>query len=113
MTTNRLTPAQREITFMGLPFWAGQGFGLGLSIVDDVDKVSWMGASSMGAFSWPGAFGTWWRGDPSENMVMIYLIQNAMELGPESASQLATGQRMAAAAALPAFQGLTYAARGR
>ncbi len=113
MTTNRLTPAQREITFMGLPFWAGQGFGLGLSIVDDVDKVSWMGASSMGAFSWPGAFGTWWRGDPSENMVMIYLIQNAMELGPESASQLATGQRMAAAAALPAFQGLTYAALGR
>jgi CubicO group peptidase (beta-lactamase class C family) len=113
MITNRLTPAQREITFMGLPFWAGQGFGLGLSIVDDVDKVSWMGASSMGAFSWPGAFGTWWRGDPSENMVMIYLIQNAMELGPESASQLATGQRMAAAAALPAFQGLTYAALGR
>ena len=25
---------------------------------------------------------------------MIYLIQNSMELGPEAASQLATGQRM-------------------
>jgi hypothetical protein len=44
---------------------------------------------------------------------MIYMIQNSMELGPEAASQLATGQRMAAQAALPTFQNLTYAALGR
>ena len=55
-----------------------------------------MGAGTNGAFGWPGAFGTWWRADPAENMIMIYLIQNSMELGPEAASQLATGQRMAA-----------------
>jgi CubicO group peptidase (beta-lactamase class C family) len=113
MTTNRLTDAQREITFMGLPFWAGQGFGLGLSVITDIDKQSWMGAGTNGAFSWPGAFGTWWRADPAENMIMIYMIQNSMELGPEAASQLATGQRMAAMAALPTFQNLTYAALGR
>src|SRR6185312_11229669 len=77
MMTNRLTPAQREITFMGMPFWAGQGFGLGLSIVDQAEKAAWMGATTNGAFSWPGAFGTWWRGDPSENLIMIYLIQNS------------------------------------
>jgi hypothetical protein len=46
-------------------------------------------------------------------MILIYLIQNSMELGPEAASQLATGQRMAAQAALPAFQNLVYAAAGR
>jgi hypothetical protein len=46
-------------------------------------------------------------------MVMIYLVQNSMELGPESAAQLATGQRMAAQAALPMFQAITYAALGR
>ena len=57
--------------------------------------------------------GTWWRADPAENMVMLYLIQNAMPLEPGSAAQLATGQRMAAMAALPMFQGLTYQALGR
>ena len=29
-------------------------------------------------------------------MILIYMIQNSMELGPEAAAQLATGQRMAA-----------------
>ena len=72
-----------------------------------------MGAGSTGSFGWPGAFGTWWQGDPEEDMIMIYLIQNSMELGPEAASQLATGQRMGARAALPIFQKLTYAALGK
>jgi CubicO group peptidase (beta-lactamase class C family) len=72
-----------------------------------------MGPATNGAFGWPGAFGTWWRADPAENMIMIYLVQNSMPLEPESASQLATGQRMAAAAALPMFQALAYQALGR
>jgi CubicO group peptidase (beta-lactamase class C family) len=113
MIANRLTDAQREITFMGMPFWAGQGFGLGLSVITDAEKQAWMGPGTNGAFSWPGAFGTWWRADPAENMIMIYMVQNSMPLEPESASQLATGQRMAAAAAMPMFQTLTYQALGR
>jgi CubicO group peptidase (beta-lactamase class C family) len=113
MTANRLTDAQRAIPFMGLPFWIGQGFGLGLSVITDIDKQSWMGAGTNGAFSWPGAFGTWWRDDPQENMVMIYLIQNSISLEPEAVSQLATGQRMAAQASLPVFLNLAYAALGR
>jgi CubicO group peptidase (beta-lactamase class C family) len=113
MTANRLTDAQRAITFMGMPFWTGQGFGLGLSVVTDAQAQAWMGPATNGAFGWPGAFGTWWRADPAENMIMIYLIQNSMPLEPESASQLATGQRMAAQAALPMFQTLTYQALGR
>jgi CubicO group peptidase (beta-lactamase class C family) len=110
MMTNRLTDEQRAIPFMGFPFWMGQGFGLGVSVITDADKQAWMGAGSNGAFGWPGAFGTWWRGDPAENMVMIYLIQNSMSLEPEAVSQLATGQRMAAQATLPTFQNLTYGA---
>jgi CubicO group peptidase (beta-lactamase class C family) len=113
MRANRLSDAQREIPFMGIPFWAGQGFGLGLSVITDVEKQAWMGAGSNGAFGWPGAFGTWWRGDQAEDMIMIYLIQNSMALGPEAAAQLATGQRMGARAALPMFQNLTYAALGK
>ena len=113
MTQNRLTDAQREITFMGLPFWGGQGFGLGLSVITDAEKQAWMGTGTNGAFGWPGAFGTWWRADPAENMVMIYLVQNSMPLEPGSAAQLATGQRMAAQAALPMFQAITYGSLGR
>jgi CubicO group peptidase (beta-lactamase class C family) len=113
MRTNRLSDAQRAVPFMGIPFWAGQGFGLGLSVITDVEKQAWMGAGSNGGFGWPGAFGTWWRGDPEEDMILIYLIQNSMPLGPEAAAQLATGQRMGARAALPMFQNLTYAALGK
>jgi CubicO group peptidase (beta-lactamase class C family) len=69
-----------------------------------------MGATANGAFSWPGAFGTWWRGDPANDMIMIYMIQNSMPLEPESVSQLATGQRSEGQMALPLFQNLTYEA---
>ncbi|MFC3079737.1 serine hydrolase domain-containing protein [Phenylobacterium terrae] len=110
MTANRLTDEQRQIPFMGIPFWMGQGFGLGLSVITDPEKQAWMGAGSKGAFGWPGAFGTWWQADPAQDLVLIYLIQNAMDLGPEAASQLATGQRMGARAALPVFQKLVYGA---
>ena len=113
LTTNRLTDAQRAVPFMGLPFWAGQGFGLGVSVITDAEKQAWMGMGTNGAFGWPGAFGTWWRADPAENMILIYLVQNAMPLDPGSAAQLATGQRLAAAAALPMFQNAAYTALGR
>jgi CubicO group peptidase (beta-lactamase class C family) len=113
MARNRLTDAQRQIPFMGIPFWLGQGFGLGVSVITDPEKQAWMGAGSEGAFGWPGAFGTWWQADPAEDMVMIYLIQNSMPLGPDAAAQLATGQRMGGRAALPVFQKLVYAALGK
>ena len=113
MAQNRLTDAQRQIPFMGIPFWLGQGFGLGVSVITDPEQQAWMGAGSKGAFGWPGAFGTWWQADPSEDMVMIYLIQNSMPLGPDAAAQLATGQRMAGRAALPVFQKLVYGAIGK
>jgi CubicO group peptidase (beta-lactamase class C family) len=112
MRTNRLTDAQREIPFMGIPFWMGQGFGLGLSVITDPEKQAWMGAGNEGAFGWPGAFGTWWQADPQSGMILIYMIQNSIPLGPEAAAQLATGQRMGARAALPAFQKAAYAAIG-
>ncbi|MDZ4320266.1 MAG: serine hydrolase domain-containing protein, partial [Phenylobacterium sp.] len=94
MIADRLTEAQKAIPFMGIPFWLGQGFGLGVSVITDPVKQAWMGAGNAGAFGWPGAFGTWWQADPQADMVLIYLIQNSMPLGPEAAAQLATGQRM-------------------
>ena len=113
MRQNRLSDAQRQVPFMGIPFWLGQVFGLGVSVITDPEKQAWMGAGSEGSFGWPGAFGTWWQADPQEDMVMLYLIQNSMPLEPEAAAQLATGQRMGGRAALPVFQKLTYAALGK
>jgi CubicO group peptidase (beta-lactamase class C family) len=113
MTANRLTDEQRQIPFMGIPFWLGQGFGLGVSVITDPEKQAWMGAGSAGAFGWPGAFGTWWQADPAEDMVLIYLIQNSMPLNPDAAAQLATGQRLGGRAALPMFQKLVYAGLGK
>lgn len=110
MATNRLTAAQRAIDFMGMPFWAGQGFGLGLSVIDDPAKQAWMSAGSEGSFGWPGAFGTWWQADPAEEMVMIYLIQNSMPLGPEAIANMGLSQRMGARLALPMWQKAVYAA---
>ena len=113
MRTNRLTDAQRAIDFMGIPFWMGQGFGLGVSMVTDPEKQAWMGAGSKGAFGWPGAFGTWWQADPEEDLIILYLVQNSMDLSPEGASQLATGQRMGARVALPMVQKTIYGALGK
>jgi CubicO group peptidase (beta-lactamase class C family) len=110
MRTNRLTAAQREHTFMGMPFWIGQGFGLGLSVVLDSEKQAWMSSGSNGSFGWPGAFGTWWQGDPAEDMILIYLIQNSMELGPEAVANMGQSQRLGARLALPVWQRAVYAA---
>ena len=70
----------------GLDVWAAQGFGLGVSVIMEPEKLMMMGAGSKGGFGWPGAFGTWWQADPVEDMVMLYLIQNSMPLEPPLSS---------------------------
>jgi CubicO group peptidase (beta-lactamase class C family) len=112
MRTNRLTEAQRQIPFMGIPFWGGQGFGLGLSVITDAEKQAWMGAGSNGSFGWPGAFGTWWQADPVQDMILIYLIQNSMPLGPEAIANMGQSTRMGARLALPMWQKAVYGALG-
>jgi CubicO group peptidase (beta-lactamase class C family) len=109
MTANRLTEAQREIPFLGMPFWISQGFGLGVSMIVDAEKHQWMGAGEKGAFGWPGAFGTWWQADPANDLILIYLIQDSMELGPEAVTAM-QGQRPSGRLSLPIFQKLAYAA---
>ncbi|MEO8812340.1 MAG: hypothetical protein ABI376_05450, partial [Caulobacteraceae bacterium] len=74
----------------------------------------WMGAGSEGSFGWPGAFGTWWKADPSEDMILIYLIQSYMPLGPEAVVNMGPEDRtMGARLALPLWQKAVYAALGK
>lgn len=109
MCTNRLTPAQRAIPFLGaIPMWEGMGFGLGVSIIDAPEKLGPLGMGAIGAFGWPGAFGTWWQADPANDLIILYLIQNSIPLEPGAIATLAAGQRMGARAALPMFQRLAY-----
>ena len=70
MTTNRLTPAQREAPFLGMPFFRDNGFGLGVSMVTEARGPM---AAGVGAFGWPGGFGGWWQADPAADMVLIWL----------------------------------------
>jgi CubicO group peptidase (beta-lactamase class C family) len=110
MRGNRLTDAQRADTFLGMPFWMGQGFGLGVSMVLDPEKNAWIGAGSTGSFGWPGAFGTWWQADPAEDIILIYLVQNSIDLGPEAVTGIATRERVGAMMARPMFEKTVYAA---
>jgi CubicO group peptidase (beta-lactamase class C family) len=113
MTANRLTEAQRAIPFLGMPFWLGQGFGLGVSMIVDAEKHAWMGAGGTGAFGWPGAFGTWWQADPENDLIVIYLVQDSMPLGPEAVTAMANQERPSGRLALPVFQKMVYAALGK
>jgi CubicO group peptidase (beta-lactamase class C family) len=104
MTTNRLTPAQREAGFMGIPFFGSRGFGLGVSVVMDAQGHARMGAGDVGAFGWPGAFGGWWQADPASDMVLIWL-QDCMPPPPQGGLP----PRMPGALATVEFQRAAYA----
>jgi CubicO group peptidase (beta-lactamase class C family) len=103
MQTNRLTDAQRQVPFAGMPLWQKSGFGLGLSIAEDpVDNPYACGAP--GSITWPGIFGTWWQADPVNDLIMIYLIQHQVPVSANSGATVATGRGAAGRRALPVYQ---------
>jgi CubicO group peptidase (beta-lactamase class C family) len=95
MTTNRLTPAQRRVSQFGIPFFMGQGFGLGVSMIMDAKRNAWMGKGSLGAFNWPGLFGGWWQADPQQQMVMLWLQQTLPPQAPPGGGSALGDSRMA------------------
>jgi len=90
MRSDHLTDEQKHHPFLGMPFWIGRGFGLNLSVVTDPAKSRQLfGPGGLGTFSWPGAYGTWWQADPSEDLILIYLIQNLPNFGADAAAAVA------------------------
>ncbi len=56
-----------------MPYGAGQGFGLGFYVVEDVGRRGWAG--SAGEFGWGGAYHTTYWVDPREELVVVHLTQ--------------------------------------
>jgi CubicO group peptidase (beta-lactamase class C family) len=105
MTSNRLTAAQREIPFMGSPFFKARGFGFGVSVVTEPEHH--VGAAGRGSFGWPGGFGGWWQADPENELVLLWL-QECVPGSPIATT--ASPPRMPGARALIEFQRKAYAA---
>jgi CubicO group peptidase (beta-lactamase class C family) len=80
MRTNQLSDRERE----GFGFAGGRrvsggaGFGLGVSVVEDVGATRGMG--SIGKNGWGGAAGTWYWVDPKEDLAAVLMVQR-MDFG--------------------------------
>jgi CubicO group peptidase (beta-lactamase class C family) len=79
MVTNCLSETQ--LTNARAMLNAGHGYGLGVAMVLDPLKAGPQPCGGgLGAVGWPGAFGGWWRADPGNNAVLIFLAHNMLEL---------------------------------
>jgi CubicO group peptidase (beta-lactamase class C family) len=101
MMTNQLTDAQRaQFRLLGQrPFAVGRGFGLGVSVVLETDETDFMRRGSAGTVSWPGAYGGWWKADPQQRSVFIFLAHNMVDL-----AQMSKGIGLGVWAAIEQFQ---------
>jgi CubicO group peptidase (beta-lactamase class C family) len=113
MRTDRLTEEQKRHPFLGAPFWVGRGFGLNLSVVTDPSRSAQLfGPGGLGTFSWPGAYGTWWQADPTNDVILIYLIQNYPDLSAAAAAVAGNTDLARLQSTQPKFVRRTYAALG-
>jgi CubicO group peptidase (beta-lactamase class C family) len=80
MTTNHLSD---------IPFRAGQGFGLGFSVVTDLGTRGIMGSD--GEYGWGGAYHSTYWVDPHESLVVVYLTQIIPASGLDDYAKLRSG----------------------
>lgn len=64
----------------------GRGFGLGF---ETTDRVGAHGLASVGSFAWGGAYGSNYRVDPAERLVIVFMI-NQMPLRSDIAGKYST-----------------------
>ncbi|MEZ5292336.1 MAG: serine hydrolase domain-containing protein [Vicinamibacterales bacterium] len=82
MMTNVLSADQRARSeVVGWPLFAsGYGFGLGVAVVMEPEAaLPSICGGTRGAVGWPGGFGGWWRADPTEGSVRVFLAHNIVE----------------------------------
>jgi CubicO group peptidase (beta-lactamase class C family) len=73
MTSDQLTPAQKQASSFAQDFFDSYGWGFGVSVVTRRNSP----AESIGTFGWNGGLGTSWRADPREDLTVILLTQRA------------------------------------
>ena len=69
MTTDHLTPEQKQESGPFAGYFANHGWGLGMSVVTKRDGLG----EPVGRFGWNGGLGSVWYADPSEDMVTILM----------------------------------------
>jgi CubicO group peptidase (beta-lactamase class C family) len=79
MTTDHITPEQKEASPFFPGFWDKRGWGFGLSIITKRDDL----AAVPGRFGWDGGYGTSAYSDPKEDMVAILMTQRVWD-SPEA-----------------------------
>ena len=79
-------------------------------VTDPAKSTPLFGPGGLGTFSWPGAYGTWWQGDPTLDLVLIYLVQNHPALSPDAAAVSGNTSHAKLTTALPKFVRRTYRA---
>ena len=77
---------------------AGQGFGLGFQTVEQLGAD---GLASVGSFGWGGAYGSTYKVDPKEGLVIVFMI-----------NQLPTRTDVAAKFPTLVYQALVHARAG-
>jgi CubicO group peptidase (beta-lactamase class C family) len=68
MTANHLAPGTRSQLRGNFSDW-----GFGLSVAVRTTEGIARDAGSVGTFSWPGGFGTYWWADPKEKLVVVWM----------------------------------------
>jgi CubicO group peptidase (beta-lactamase class C family) len=80
MLSNQLGPDVKNQVGITSAIHANYGFGLGVA-VRQTAGIS-VAAGSIGDFSWPGAYGTYWWGDPREELAVVWMISAPGVPGP-------------------------------
>jgi CubicO group peptidase (beta-lactamase class C family) len=73
MTTDHLTPEQKAVSGLVPGFFRVHGWGFGVSVVTQRTDI----AKSVGTYGWDGGMGTSWYNDPTEDLTMILMTQQA------------------------------------
>ena len=81
MRTNVLAPGVKVDTFATLE---GIGFGLDFAIV--MDPAAFGSSHGRNTFYWGGAFGTWFWIDPTNDVIVVGMIQNVNASVPDGGS---------------------------
>jgi CubicO group peptidase (beta-lactamase class C family) len=73
MLSNQLAPGTVNLVGNADPTSADMAFGLGVAVRTTPGIVRKLG--SVGEFSWNGAYGTSWWGDPKEQLAVVFMAQ--------------------------------------